>query len=223
VLTQIGDPVFIGYHLLASASMSSKACRKRDWSEKVGVFGTRNGKLQVVEYSDLPEAAARSVQPDGSLQWWAGSIAIHVIALDFIDELNRGGFHLPYHKAEKTVPCIDLATGQPANLKPKEKNAIKFETFVFDALGAAPRTITMETPREADFSPVKNADGDDSPATAKRDLQELYARWLTAAGAPPPRGADGALACTIEISPLTSLEGENLSGRMVRAGEAVVF
>ena len=83
----------------------------------------------------------------------------------------------------------------------------------------------METPREADFSPVKNAEGEDSPATAKRDLQEQYARWLAAAGSPPPRDATGALACTIEISPLTSLEGEKLQGKVaaLKPGDKLVL
>ncbi|MEI6232087.1 MAG: UTP--glucose-1-phosphate uridylyltransferase [Planctomycetota bacterium] len=211
-LTQIGDPAFIGWHLLAESKMSSKACRKRDWKEKVGVFGTIDGKLNVIEYSDLPETSARETLLDGSLQWWAGSIAIHVIDLGFIEQLNKGGFQLPYHKAEKAVPCIG-ADGAPMVFKPGEKNGIKFETFVFDALAQADRTITVETRRDEDFSPVKNADGEDSPATAKRDMQELYARWLSAAGTRIPRKADGALDCTIEISPLTSLEGEELAGK----------
>ncbi len=210
-LTQIGDPTFIGWHLLGGSKMSSKACRKRDWKEKVGVFGVIDGKLNVVEYSDLPESAARETLPDGSLKWWAGSIAIHVIDLGFIEQLNKGGFQLPYHKAEKAVACIG-ADGAPLALKSGEKNGIKFETFVFDALAQAERTVNVEASREDDFSPVKNADGDDSPMTAKRDMQEMYARWLGAAGTSIPRKADGTLDCTIEISPLTSLEGENLAG-----------
>ncbi len=207
VLTKIGDPSFIGWHVLGGSKMSSKACRKRDWKEKVGVFGVSHGKLKVVEYSDLPESAARETHPDGTLKWWAGSIAIHVIDLGFIEQLNKGGFQLPYHKAEKAVPCIG-PDGHPAQLKPGEKNGIKFETFVFDALAQAERTVTVETRRDDDFSPVKNAEGDDSPATATRDMMELYARWLIAAGTNVPRKADGALDCKIEISPLTSLEGE---------------
>jgi UDP-N-acetylglucosamine/UDP-N-acetylgalactosamine diphosphorylase len=225
VLTKIGDPAFIGYHLLAGADMSSKALRKRDWKEKVGVFGVSHGKLRVVEYSDLPETAARETLPDGSLKWWAGSIAIHVIDAGFIEELNKGGFQLPYHKAEKAVACIG-ADGQPQPLKAGEKNGIKFETFVFDALAQAHRTVNVETRRDEDFSPVKNATGEDSPETARNDLQELYARWLAAAGTKIPRNAKGGLDCQIEISPLTSLEGENLSGiapAEIRPGEKVVI
>ena len=91
----------------------------------------------MIEYSDLPESAARETLPDGSLKWWAGSIAIHVIDVGFIEQLNAGGFQLPYHKAEKAVPCIDPSTGDPVALKHGEKNGIKFETFVFDALAQA--------------------------------------------------------------------------------------
>ena len=211
VLTKIGDPVFIGHHVKAKSEMSSKVCRKRNWNEKVGVLGLRNGKLTVVEYSDLPESVAKETDADSKdLKWWAGSIAIHVLDVNFIERLNKGGFQLPYHKAEKAVECID-GDGHPVVLKPGEKNGIKFETFIFDALGDAKTSVSVETRREDDFSPVKNAEGEDSPQTAQRDLMELYARWLTAAGTQVPRKDDGTLDCRIEISPLTSFDGMGLA------------
>lgn len=215
VLTKIGDPEFIGYHVQARSQMSTKVCRKRDWKEKVGVLGLCNGKLSVIEYSDLPEAQAKATDASGGLLYWAGNIAIHVLDVGFIEQLNRGGFRLPYHKAEKAVPCIG-PDGKPVELKAGEKNGIKFETFVFDALTQAERTVNVETRREDDFSPVKNAQGEDSPATARRDMMEQYARWLTGVGTRIPRKADGSLDCQIEISPLTSLEGEELQGKAPR-------
>jgi UDP-N-acetylglucosamine/UDP-N-acetylgalactosamine diphosphorylase len=220
VLTQIGDPEFIGYHIQANAHMSSKVCRKRDWKEKVGVAGLRNGYLCVIEYSDLPDAMAQETDAQGQLKWWGGSIAIHVINTGFMEQLNKGGFQLPYHKAEKAVPCID-ASGQPRALKPGEKNGIKFETFVFDALTQAERTVTVETRREDDFSPVKNAQGEDSPDSARRAMMEQYARWLAAAGGRIPRKSDGSLDCQIEISPLASLEGEGLRPVEIEPGARV--
>jgi UDP-N-acetylglucosamine/UDP-N-acetylgalactosamine diphosphorylase len=218
VLTKIGDPEFIGYHVQNKSQMSTKVCRKRDWKEKVGVLGLRDGKLCVIEYSDLPENIAKETDEKGSLKWWAGNIAIHVLDRDFVEKLNKGGFQLPYHKAEKAVPAI----GPDANalqLKLGEKNGIKFETFVFDALTQAERTVNVETKREDDFSPVKNAQGEDSPETARNDVMEQYARWLEAAGSKIPRKPDGKLDCQIEISPLTSLEGENLKPIVIEPGE----
>ena len=216
VLTTIGDPVFIGYHVKAPSDMSTKVCRKRDWKEKVGVLGLRDGKLCVIEYSDLPESVAQEKDADGQLRWWAGNIAIHVLDVAFVERLNKGGFQLPYHKAEKAVPCIG-PDGNPVALKPGEKNGIKFETFVFDALSEARATVNMETRRDDDFSPVKNAQGEDSPETARRDMMEQHARWLAAAGTIVPRKPDGSLDCVIEISPLTSLDGEGLEGKAPKA------
>jgi UDP-N-acetylglucosamine/UDP-N-acetylgalactosamine diphosphorylase len=224
-LVKIGDPLFIGRHVCARSQMSTKVCRKRDWKEKVGVLALRDGKLCVIEYSDLPENLAKETSPDGSLRWWAGSIAIHVLNTGFIEQLNQGGFRLPYHKAEKAVPCIG-PDGQPAQLKPGEKNGIKFETFVFDALTQTERAVNMETRREEDFSPVKNAQGEDSPETCKRDMMEQYARWLTAAGVKVPRKSDGSLDCVLEISPLTSLYGEDLdkaAPKAIRQSQQVVL
>ncbi|MGD0091297.1 MAG: UDPGP type 1 family protein [Planctomycetota bacterium] len=226
VLVKIGDPVFIGHHVLARSQISTKVCRKRDWQEKVGLLCQRGGRLCVLEYSDLPDSLAQETDAAGALKYWAGSIAIHILDVGFVGELNRGGFQLPYHKAEKAVPCVG-PDGNPAALQPGEKNAIKFETFIFDALPYAERTVVLETPRQEDFSPVKNPAGEDSPATAQRDLMELYARWLASAGTKVPRKKkDGTLNCRLEISPLTSLEGEGLEGKApkrIKVGTDVVL
>jgi UDP-N-acetylglucosamine/UDP-N-acetylgalactosamine diphosphorylase len=186
----------------------------------------------VIEYSDVPENLAQEADPQTGLRFWAGSIAIHILDVGFIRQLNQGGFQLPYHKAEKSVPCIG-PDGSPVALQPGEKNAVKFETFIFDALPCAERHVVMETARQDDFSPVKNAEGEDSAETAQRDIMELYARWLEAAGTKVSRkrvaaGAApaGSLNCRIEISPLTSLEGEGLEGKAparIKAKEEVVL
>jgi len=209
-LVVLCDPVFIGRHALARAEISSKVVRKAGWQEKVGVIGLRDGKLTVIEYSDLPEAEAKATLPDGSLKYWAGSIAIHVLSVGFVERLNRGSFRLPFHVAEKAIPCVD-ETGTV--VKPKGKNGIKFETFVFDALEAASGAVTMEVERREEFSPVKNATGEDSPETARRDLTALHLRWLEAAGARIEREPDGTFRGHVELSPLTALDGAEVARR----------
>ena len=52
---------------------------KRDPLERVGNVVQVDGRLMVIEYSDLPEEAANLRNADGSLAIWAGSIAVHVI------------------------------------------------------------------------------------------------------------------------------------------------
>ena len=54
-------------------------------------------------------------------------------------------------------------------VKPEKPNAYKFETFLFDAFAKMPEIGLIRGVREEDFSPVKNAEGADSPDTARRD------------------------------------------------------
>ena len=74
-------------------------------------------------------------------------------------------------------------------MTPQEPNATKFETFLFDAIPLAERSIVVETLRGDEFSPLKNADGEDSPDTVREDMQALFRRWYERAGVPVPRGA----------------------------------
>ena len=68
-------------------------------------------------------------------------------------------------------------------MEPTEPNAYKFERFIFDALPLADVAPVVETDRAREFNPVKNADGADSPATAREALLKLHRGWLEAAGA----------------------------------------
>jgi len=204
------DALFLGLHDLTGSQMSSKTISKAGPLEKVGNFVIGDGKLQVIEYSDLPESLARQTNPDSSLKFNAGSIAIHALRVDFIAQLNFGGrLKLPWHRAEKKVACID-ETGKP--IKPDKPNAVKLEQFVFDAIPLANEAIVYETERAEEFSPVKNAEGDDSPATCKRDQIRRAARWLKEAGVEVPMKGTEPNA-TLEISPLFAATGEQLHSR----------
>ncbi len=213
-LTRVIDPVFIGLHAGAedsSGEMSSKMVAKAGPSEKVGVLVKGDGKVQVIEYSDLPEDLANETNPDGSLRLNAGSIAIHVLGVSFVERLNEGGrFGLPFHRAEKKVPHVDLGSGQAVS--PSAPNGVKLETFVFDALQMCERSIVMETERVEEFAPIKNAEGNDSPATCARIQTERAAGWLEGAGVSVPRNEAGDADCTIELAPTTAMWGEDLAG-----------
>lgn len=195
------DPEFIGFHLLARSEMSSKMVPKAYAEEKVGHFCTQNEHLVVVEYSDMPMAMQQETLADGSLRYIAGSIAIHILDREFARRMAAGGegVALPFHRADKKIPTID-AGGAP--VKPAKPNGVKFEMFVFDALPFAKNPIVIETNRADDFSPVKNAEGVDSPKTCAEDQQRQFARWLRAAGLEVAVDATGLPAQALEISPL---------------------
>jgi len=216
-LVRVADPVFLGLHAAApdsSGEMSSKMIPKVGPEEKVGVFCSAGGRTMVVEYSDLPERLAQERNADGSLRFIAGSIAVHIIAVAFAEKLATDPeFELPFHRAEKKVPHIDLQTGKP--VKPESPNAVKLERFIFDAIPLCRGSIVLETERVEEFAPIKNAEGVDSPATSHAIQTERAARWLTAAGVNVPRREDGTPDCTLEISPLTALEAEDLRGKIL--------
>jgi len=211
VLAKVADPVFIGHHAGAGAEMSSKVVRKAHPKEKVGVIGMLNGKLGVVEYSDLSREDMVARGPDGELKYWAGNIAIHMIQVAFVRRLQKSGMRLPFHRADKKVPFID-AKGRL--VQPDAPNGVKFESFIFDALPYAARSVTQEVSRKEEFSPVKNADGVDSPKTAQTDMMEVFASWLEDAGVRVPRRDDGSLAARLEISPLFALDREEALQRI---------
>jgi len=212
-LVNIFDPLFIGLHALDGAEMSSKALIKAHPTERVGNFCLVDGKVTVIEYSDLPEADAHRRNPDGSLVFELGSIAIHIINTAFVEKLNADGFALPIHRAVKKIPHID-ADGNP--VIPTEPNGIKLETFIFDALPMAEKSVILQTIRSEEFAPVKNATGEDSPEVTRRMMIARAADWLEAAGVEVPRKPDGTPDCTLEIAPGFALHKEDVAEKIHR-------
>ena len=203
--TIVCDPAFLGWHLQESADVSTKVVAKVSAAEKMGVAVTVDGVTQVIEYSDLPPDVAAQVDEHGQLRIWAGSTAMHVFQREFLERMAGDESALPFHIARKAVPYWTANAGV---VTPDQPNALKFERFIFDVLPRAKRALIVEADRAAEFNPVKNKDGADSPETARAGLQALYRSWLRAAGA--TIGDD----VPIEISPLAALEAEDLVNRI---------
>lgn len=209
-LINIFDPLFIGLHSLAGAGMSSKALIKAGAKEKVGNFCLAHGRVSVIEYSDLVDELAEKKNSDGTLVFSLGSIAIHIISVDFIEQLNSKGFALPIHRAIKKIAHLD-ETGQ--KITPEKANGIKLETFVFDALPLSAKSIILETLRAEEFAPVKNASGVDSPAVTRQMMIDRAAGWLRSAGIAVPQKADGRADCVIEIAPSFATSPEDAAAK----------
>jgi UDP-N-acetylglucosamine/UDP-N-acetylgalactosamine diphosphorylase len=208
------DPVFLGYHAQASSDLSSKVVRKREPKEKLGVFGTSGGKHYVIEYFDVPDAMGAERAADGSLRFAAGNVAIHILSRRFVERLTAGGrFALPFHRATKKIPYVD-ETGR--QVTPSEPNGVKLESFIFDALPMAERTVVLEVDRRQEFSPVKNASGEDSPDSARADMIRLAAKTMEQAGVRVPRSPQGEPAFKIEINPLAARDPEELKVLVAR-------
>ncbi len=203
-LIKIADPVFTGYHILRGADVSSKAIMKTDPGEKVGVFVKfDDGRSGVVEYSDLPAEKAEQTDSSGNLVYRAGSVAIHLFNVSFIESITSGTLSLPYHTARKKI-SIWTEDGI------KQTDGLKFEKFVFDSLPLAHRTMVMEISREEEFAPVKNAEGNDSPETSRALMDGLYRKWLRERNIFVPERTK-----TVEITPLTAVEAGDLPSDLI--------
>ncbi len=211
VLLRMVDPVFIGYHLKNHAQISLKSVKKLHPEERVGVIGYVNGKLHIIEYSELSQADMYAQNADGSLKYKAANIAIHLMNTDFLEQVCQDGSMLPYHAAQKKVPYLN-ADG--ITISPKENNAMKFECFIFDILKHVKRGIIMEALREDEFSPLKNTEGDNSPTTVKRDINNLFGKWLRNTGIPIPVDAQGNVTGSIEIGAPYAIDEEELRNKI---------
>ncbi len=227
-LVKVIDPLFVGLHADApdsSAEISSKMVAKTSPDEKVGVFCRSGDKTIIVEYIHLPSELAEQRDGDGGLRFGAGSIAVHMISVELVEALTKGGsFALPLHAALKKVPYIDPETGE--RVEPVVANAVKLESFVFDALPQAKSSIVLETTRVEEFAPIKNASGEDSPDTSNQLQSDHAGAWLESCGVRVPRHDDGHVAAQIEFDP-SVLEVEDLADMnlpaQIRPGESIVL
>ena len=200
------DPAFVGFHIQEQSEMSSKMIPKAYPEEKVGHFTLLNDKLTVIEYSDLPDELARQLDDDEQLRFRAGSIAIHILSREFVERMGSGEGGLPMHRANKK---IGVAGEDGVTRKPDQPNGVKFEMFVFDALPEAKNPVVIETARNEDFSPVKNAEGRDSPESCRKDLLLQYRRWMSSAGVAVPSDGVGMPERVFEITPLRGFDCES--------------
>ena len=208
-MVDVGDPAFVGLHVAEGADWTLKVCRRTGPDEKMGMPVLRGGRTAIVEYTEFSEEQRRATLPDGCLRFAYGSPAIHVFSVPFLRREAEAG--LPVHLAHKKVPCIDAAG---AVVQPGAPNAYKFERFVFDALDDARRVRCLAFDREEEYAPVKNREGEKSPAACRADLSRKWARWLRAAGAEIPLDERGYPPCPVEIDPAFARTPGELTGRL---------
>ncbi len=213
-LVNVLDPVFIGLHAdetFSSGEFTSKMVRKSGPDEKVGVFARRDGRVGVVEYSDMTPQQCGQTDEAGQLCYAAGNLAMHMLSTAFVRRVaSSGDAMLPWHRAEKKVPYWDAAT--ETRVEPEAPNGIKLERFVFDAMAHAAKPAILEVRREREFAPIKNASGVDSAASSAQLQSDLYGGWLEQAGVTIPRREDGHVDAAIEVSPLTAMSADDLHG-----------
>ncbi|KAL5119722.1 UDP-N-acetylglucosamine pyrophosphorylase [Pleosporales sp. CAS-2024a] len=210
-LVKVADPVFIGFAAAKKVDIATKVVRKRNAKESVGLILQKNGKPDVVEYSEISaeDAEAKDAKDQHLLKFRAANIVNHYYSYKFLESIPEWAKKLPHHVARKKIPYVNTETGE--TVKPEKPNGIKLEQFVFDCFPflTLDKFACMEVKREDEFSPLKNArgTGEDDADTSKLDIMTQGKRWVQAAGATVvgEDTKDG-----IEVSPLISYGGEGL-------------
>jgi UDP-N-acetylglucosamine/UDP-N-acetylgalactosamine diphosphorylase len=203
-LVKVADPTFIGFSASKNVDIATKVVRKRNAKESVGLILQRNGKPDVVEYSEISaeDAEAKDPKDPEILKFRAANIVNHYYSYSFLESIPQWVKTLPHHVARKKIPYVNTDNGE--TVKPEKPNGIKLEQFVFDCFPrlTLEKFACMEVKREDEFSPLKNAPGtgEDDPDTSKKDIMTQGAKWVQAAGAVVvSENGDG-----IEVSPLIS-------------------
>ena len=152
-----------------------KSCVKRDAKEPVGVVVKKRNsdgtsKYDIVEYSEISDADVHALNPEtGELKFNLGNILVFILKAEKLLELanNKETMNSLYHKAFKKIPYWDNEAH--TLVKPSSNNGYKFELFIHNFLPFCEpgRFGVLRVSREDEFGPVKNAEGVDSPQSAR--------------------------------------------------------
>ena len=183
VLVKPVDPLLIGMSIHNKVLAAAKTIEKTDPKEKVGVLCRKNKKVGVVEYTEISDEMAHLRDDYGSLVYGDGNAVFHLYNIKGLEKISQ--VKLPYHTAVKKATYLDENGKVVVGDKP---NAYKFEMFIFDSYEMFDDVVVLRVKREEEFAPIKNAEGQDSPETARKlygdymnkvEYMRKYQEWST--------------------------------------------
>ena len=183
VLVKPVDPLLMGMSIHNKVLGAVKAIEKTDPKEKVGVFCRKNKKVGVIEYTEISDKMAHLRDDYGSLVYGDANAIFHLYNIKGLEKVSE--LSLPYHTAVKKASYIDENGEKVTGNKP---NAYKFEMFIFDSYEMFDDVVVLRVKREEEFAPIKNAEGQDSPETARKlykdyinkvEYMKKYQEWST--------------------------------------------
>ncbi|TVR44702.1 MAG: UDPGP type 1 family protein [Planctomycetota bacterium] len=190
LLVPVDDPLLVGAAALEQAEVVTKVLAKAHPDEKVGHLVRVGEADRIIEYTELSPEDTRRRGADGELIYRWGSPAMHCWRVSFLSRLAEQGFRPPLHRSAKPLKAwVDGALNSV--------DGWKSERFIFDLIPEAKISIGLVIDRDDEFAPVKNAEGADSPDSARQLVSDCHRRWLEAAGV-RVQLSEGQL---IEISP----------------------
>ena len=141
-LVKVADPVFVGYCVEAGGDCAAKVCyfsggstcgwsgsknkpsltiyadgkviNKTDPTEKIGVIVMKDGRTEVVEYSELDDTMLNARNPDGKLTFAACHMCINYFSREFLVRAAEAMVdQMPLHVARKAIPYYVRSPAPP--------------------------------------------------------------------------------------------------------------
>ena len=167
ILMKPVDVVPLGIMIDKGVKSIGKSIKKENPEEKMGVFCKRNGKVGVVEYSEISKELAEKkngaelLYADAHLLW-------NIYRVDDLDQLSmkKVKYHLAYKKCNYLNENGELVV-------PNKANAYKFESFIFDFFDVLNDMIIYRVDRNEEYAPIKNAVGIDSLESAREKYKNV--------------------------------------------------
>lgn len=170
LLVKYIDPMLVGLAIKKNVKIATRTIIKSNPYEKVGVLCKKNGKVNVIEYTEISDKMRVATNEQGEMIFGEAHIMCNLFNIDALEKASSK--ELKYHVAEKKVSYMNE---KGEIVIPEKENCFKFEKFIFDSFCLFDEIAILRGKREEDFAPIKNKIGVDSPETAKK----LYEQYIT--------------------------------------------
>ena len=168
LLVKYVDVLLLGLAIKSDVKIATRTIIKNDPYEKVGVLCKKNGRVNVIEYTEIPEDMRFAINEHGEMIFGESHIMCNLYNIEALEKASTK--ELTYHVAEKKTNYVN---DKGELIVPEDENCYKFEKFIFDSFCLFDEIAILRGKREEDFAPIKNKKGLDSPETAKK-LYEAY-------------------------------------------------
>ncbi len=171
LLVKYVDTLLLGLAIEKNVKIATRTIIKNSPYERVGVLCKRNGKVKVIEYTEIPKKMRFAVDETGEMVYGESHIMCNLFNIEAIEKASTK--ELKYHIAVKKSKYMNE---EGKVVEPTEENCYKFEKFIFDSFCLFDEIAILRGKREEDFAPIKNEKGIDSPETAKKMYEEYIAK-----------------------------------------------
>ena len=148
VLLKMVDTLLMGVAIKEDSQIATRSIFKNTPRERIGSLCIQDGKVKVIEYSELPEDMIEAKDENGEILFGESHVMCNLFSLKALEKISLQ--NLQYHKAHKKY------------------------SYIFDSFEFFNQISIVRGKREEDFAPVKNKEGVDSPATASKLYNDYW-------------------------------------------------